>query len=173
MKKKAVIAVIGFVILMSLITGRSGRKEEITDNYRSETVNEHEENLPSEKTAPAAAEEATEATTEEIPAEESTEGESTGEKSEKEDKVTPEFKKAMDSYEKFFGEYVDFMKEYADSDDMTGMLMEYSEYMTSYAEMMGKLDEIDSDNLSDADYAYYVKVTARIQKKLLELTAEE
>lgn len=172
MKKKALIAVIGFVILMSLISGRSkpGRTEEAAVDYRPETVNGTEEKLPAEEAGQAVTKEAAE---EETEAGENTTEEPPGEKTEKEDKVTPEFKKAMDSYEKFFNEYVKFMKEYEDSDDMTGMLMEYSEYMTSYAETMGDLNEIDADNLSDADYAYYVKVTARIQKKLLELTAEE
>jgi hypothetical protein len=37
---------------------------------------------------------------------------------------------------------------------------------------MEKLGEIDTDNLSAADYAYYVEVTARIQKKLLEVSGQ-
>ena len=48
--------------------------------------------------------------------------------------------------------------------------MDYSDYMSSYADVMQKMNEIDTENLSPADYAYYVEVTARIQKKLLEIS---
>ena len=36
--------------------------------------------------------------------------------------------------------------------------------------MMEKLDEIDEDELTKAEYAYYVDTMARIQKKLLEVS---
>lgn len=85
------------------------------------------------------------------------------------DKVDPEFKKMMDSYEAFFDEYVDFMKKYEDSDDVLGMLDEYSDYLTKYADYMEKLDDVDTDNLSAADAAYYTKVSTRITKKLAKI----
>lgn len=64
------------------------------------------------------------------------------------------------------------MKKYSDanSEDAMGMLLDYTSHLTKYAEMMDKLDAIDTDDLSPADYAYYVDVTARIQKKLLEVS---
>ena len=82
------------------------------------------------------------------------------------DKVDPKFKKMMDSYEAFFDEYVDFMEKYEDSDDVLGMLDEYSDYLTKYADYMEKLDDVDTNNLSAADAAYYAEVSARITKKL-------
>ena len=82
------------------------------------------------------------------------------------DGIRPEFKEAMDSYEAFFDEYVDFMEKYEDSDDVLGMLDEYSDYLTKYADYMEKLDDVDTNNLSAADAAYYAEVSARITKKL-------
>lgn len=83
------------------------------------------------------------------------------------DGVSPEFKAQMDKYEEFFDEYVDFMQSYMDSGDVVGMLGKYANMMTKYSEMMDALDEIDETQLSAADYAYYIEVTARITQKLL------
>jgi hypothetical protein len=86
--------------------------------------------------------------------------------------VTPAFKATMDSYEEFFDKYVAFMKKYnkADSNDYFAMLSDYAEMLTKYAEMTEAMDDIDTDSLSTADYAYYIEVTARIYVKLLEAT---
>ncbi len=86
--------------------------------------------------------------------------------------VSPDFKETMDSYEEFFNEYVDFMKKYTEegsSANAFSMLADYSEFMTKYADMMTKMSEIDTNNLSPADSAYYLEVTARIYQKLAEL----
>lgn len=82
--------------------------------------------------------------------------------------VTPEFKEAMDSYERFFDEYVEFMKKYSSSDDALAMLTDYSKYMITYAETMEKMEATNTDDLSAEDMAYYIDTMARIQKKLLE-----
>lgn len=87
----------------------------------------------------------------------------------KDEKVNADFKKMMDSYEAFFDKYIKFMKKYENSDDVAGMLNEYTEYMTEYADYIQKLDEIDTDELSVADAAYYAEVQARIYKKLSEI----
>lgn len=85
------------------------------------------------------------------------------------DTVSPDFKAAMDSYEAFITEYVDFMNQYLASDDPLSLLDEYTAYMQQYTETMQKISEIDSDELSAADYAYYVGVQTRITAKLLEV----
>ncbi len=85
------------------------------------------------------------------------------------DGVTPEFKEAMDSYEAFFDEYVDFMKAYQESGDAASMLAQYSDYMAQYSETMQKINGIDSDSLSEADALYYAEVSARIASKTAEL----
>lgn len=85
--------------------------------------------------------------------------------------VTPDFKKAMDSYEAFFDKYVKFMKKYknADSDDMLSMANDYADYMKKYTETMKAMNEINEDELSTADALYYAEVNARISAKLLEV----
>lgn len=83
--------------------------------------------------------------------------------------VSPEFKEAMDSYEEFFDEYVTFMNNYTSSDDPVSMMNDYTQYMQQYAKTMQELSEINSDELSAIDYAYYVEVQARISMKLLEI----
>ena len=83
--------------------------------------------------------------------------------------VTPSFKEAMDSYEKFFDEYISFMASYADSNDPLSLLDEYIEYMRQYGEVTQKLDTIDKNTLSAADAAYYTQVQIRISQKLLEM----
>ena len=79
------------------------------------------------------------------------------------DNVSPEFKATMDSYEEFFNDYVDFMKKYKNSTDITSMASDYADYMTKYSDMMQKLND------STADLAYYNEVNARITKKLAEV----
>lgn len=83
--------------------------------------------------------------------------------------VTPEFKKAMDSYEKFFDEYIAFMKAFEKSDNVLDLMDDYNKYLKQYAETVQKMSEIKTDKLSAADYAYYFEVNGRITKKLLEV----
>lgn len=75
----------------------------------------------------------------------------------------------MDGYEKFFNEYVDFMKNYKSSDNVLGMIADYGKFMKNYLSMMEKFKAIDKDELSTADAAYYVEVSGRILKKLAEI----
>jgi hypothetical protein len=85
------------------------------------------------------------------------------------DGISPDFKKAMDSYESFFIEYVEFMKEYKTSKDSISMLADFTEYMTQYADMMEKMNAVSETELSDADLKYYLEVTTRITQKLAEV----
>ena len=81
------------------------------------------------------------------------------------DGMRPEFKEAMDSYEKFFDKYVAFMKKYKDSDDTSAMMDDYLDYMDQYADTMEKLDEIKED-MNDAEAKYFAEVMGRINEKL-------
>lgn len=49
------------------------------------------------------------------------------------------------------------------------MASDYADYMTKYSDMMQKLNDIKSEDLSTADLAYYNEVNARITKKLAEV----
>lgn len=80
--------------------------------------------------------------------------------------VDPNFKATMDSYEKFFDQYVDFMKKYKDSNYSADMLSDYTKMMQQYSDTMTKMDSIDQSTLSSADDAYYLEVLGRITQKL-------
>lgn len=85
--------------------------------------------------------------------------------------IRSSFKDAMDSYEEFFNEYVDFMNKYinADSEDMLRMMGDYADYMNQYSETMKKLEELDTEELSNEEVIYYTQVMSRITQKLLEI----
>ena len=84
--------------------------------------------------------------------------------------VTPEFKETMDSYEAFCDDYVQFMKDYQSGDmDFTKMLENYKKMLSDMGEWTTKIEEIDTEKLSPADSAYYMLVTLRVSKKLLDV----
>ncbi len=91
------------------------------------------------------------------------------EKSETTNGVDPDLKAFLDSYEDYIDEYVDFMKKYnSDPNNMISMLGEYGDMMQKYSDFAEKLDQYDSDNMSAADYKYYIEVTTRCTQKMLE-----
>ena len=83
--------------------------------------------------------------------------------------IRPEFKEAMDTYEAFYDEYCELMKKYKENPtDLT--------ILTKYLEMMSKIEEVDkafeawdSSDMSSEELKYYLDVSARIQKKLIDL----
>ena len=83
--------------------------------------------------------------------------------------IDADFKAAMDSYEKFFDEYVAIMKKYKENPTDLSILTDYATYMGQYADMIQKFEEWESKDLNTAEAAYYVDVQARITKKLLEV----
>lgn len=80
-----------------------------------------------------------------------------------------DFRKTMDDYEKFMNKYVKFMKKYNNSDNVTEMLDDYADLVDDYSDWSDKIDDIDTDELSTADYNYYTKVVNRVNKKLAGL----
>lgn len=80
-----------------------------------------------------------------------------------------QFRAFIDGYEKFMDEYIAFMIKYKSSSNPTDMLVDYTNLLTNYAEYMSKIDMYNEKNLSTADYAYYLEVTTRINKKLLQV----
>lgn len=88
--------------------------------------------------------------------------------------VTPELKNFLDSYEAFMDQYVELAKKYkANPSDMT-LLSEYSDCLTKLSdfEKQANAYEQSESSMSTADYNYYIDSMARIQKKLLEASAE-
>ena len=85
--------------------------------------------------------------------------------------IRPEFKQALDGYEKFFDDYVEFMKKYNKSNGTDlSLITEYADFMTKYADNLSKLDELEGDeDLTVAEAAYLAEVSARIIKKLSQI----
>lgn len=157
MLKKILAMLLAFVMMLSL-TACGGNKptEPDDDGNRQERVTEEpKETEEPEKTAePKETEE---------PAE-------TEEPTEEPEEVSADFKAVMDEYEKFIDKYVKFMKKYEEEGRPLSMLSEYTELMTQYTEFAETMAAYNGDNLSAADYAYYIEVMGRVSQKLLELT---
>lgn len=81
-----------------------------------------------------------------------------------------DFKEAMDSYEAFMNEYVEFMKKYESNPNDAKLLADYAKYMSKYADMCDKFDKWESQDLNTTEQAYYIDVQARVSKKLLEVS---
>lgn len=50
------------------------------------------------------------------------------------------------------------------------MLQDYSDIMSRYSDYMAKVEKLDTDSMSAADYAYYIDVTSRVTKKLANVS---
>lgn len=86
------------------------------------------------------------------------------------DGVDPKLKAALDEYEAFMNEYVDFMNKYtSDPNNALSMIGDYADMMSRYASFADKIDNMDTSNMSKADYAYYLDTINRVEKKLLDV----
>ena len=85
--------------------------------------------------------------------------------------IDVDFKKLVDEYEVFVGEYIEFMKKYknADATDLVNMMQEYTEYMSDLTDWMEKIDEIDEKELTVDEALYLAESSARINKLLSEV----
>lgn len=83
------------------------------------------------------------------------------------DDIRPEIKEAIDTYEEFFREYVDFMKSYDASN--IGALTDYLSFLEKYTDYMQKLDDLEDADLTDAETIYLAQATLRIDQMLLEV----
>lgn len=85
-------------------------------------------------------------------------------------KVDPNLKAFLDGYESFMNDYVDFMKKYTSgSADTMSMMNDYLTMVQKYTDYCSKLESYDTNSMSDADLAYYLEVTERVERKLLSL----
>ncbi len=85
------------------------------------------------------------------------------------DGMRPEFKKAMDSYETFMTDYVDFMKKFESNPDDLTLLADYADYISKYADFVEDFEKWEDEEMNTAETAYYIDVQARVSKKLLEV----
>ena len=162
MKKKKLFAVVAMslAILMSVSLSGCGKDSSSEDDVKESTsvVSEISDESSDVESEPE---------TEKPKKEQSSKKESSKEESSESEEVSSSFKETMDEYEEFMDKYVDFMKSY-DANDVT-MLSEYTELLSQYNTYMDKVSKIDEDSLSSADLAYYLDVTNRVNKKLLEV----
>ena len=85
------------------------------------------------------------------------------------DEIDSDFKAAMDEYEEFMNDYVDFMKKYKANPSDLGLLSEYADFMSDYADYVESFDDWEDEDLNSAELAYYLDVQTRVNKKLLEV----
>lgn len=120
--------------------------------------------LPTETTSQPQSAEPAETAAAKIPAEETSAAEADSDSG----AIRPEFKSAMDSYEAFMDEYCAFMKKYSENPSDLGLLADYAEYMKKYADAVKDFEALDNNEMNAAEAAYYVEVSARVSKKLLD-----
>lgn len=156
MLKKILAMLLAFVMMLSLTAcGVNKPAEPDDDGNRQERVTEEPKKTEEpEKTAEP---------------EETDEPAETEEPTKEPEEVSADFKAAMDKYEAFIDEYVTFIKKYEEEGRPLSMLSEYTELMTQYTEFAETMAAYNGDNLSAADYAYYIEVMGRVSQKLLEL----
>lgn len=82
--------------------------------------------------------------------------------------IRPETKEAIDAYESFVDEYCEFMKKYSESDGTDlSILTDYLTFMSKLEEYSKKMDALE-DDLTDAEYWYYIEVLNRCNEKMLK-----
>lgn len=79
-----------------------------------------------------------------------------------------DFKEAMDNYESFMNDYVDFMKKYQANPTDLSLITDYSTYISKYNELSQSFSKWDSSDMNDSETAYYLEVQTRVNSKLLE-----
>ena len=83
--------------------------------------------------------------------------------------IRSDFKAAMDSYESFINDYVDFYKKYEENPSDLSLLADYADYMTKLSDMTSKFDQWESEGLNDAELDYWLEVQTRVNAKLVEV----
>lgn len=83
--------------------------------------------------------------------------------------LSPEFKETMDDYEAWFDHYCEVMKKYQDNPSDLELMSEMTDLLSEETEMLEQMENMDQSQMNSAELAYYIEVTARIEKKLLEV----
>ena len=85
--------------------------------------------------------------------------------------ISPEFKKTMDDYEAWFNHYCDVLEKYEENPSDFELLSEMTDLLAEEEEMIEQMEEMDQSEMSNAELAYYIDETARIEKRLLEVAS--
>ena len=160
-KKKLLLIILAGLVILALL-GCGGDKDTSSGD---ETATEPE--------TEAVTEDETEAESEAEPGEEAQSAEGSAEESAEESKdsglLSPEFKKTMDDYEAWFDHYCDVMEKYEQDPSDMELLSEMTDLISEEEKMLEQMEAMDESEMNDAELAYYIEVTARIEKKLLEV----
>ena len=84
--------------------------------------------------------------------------------------ISPEFKETMDNYEAWFDHYCEVMKKYQEDPSNMELMAETTELLAEEAKVFDEMENMDESEMNTAELAYYLEVTARIEKKLLEVS---
>ena len=84
--------------------------------------------------------------------------------------ISQEFKDAMDSYEAYMDEYVEFMKKYNANPTDPTLISQYSTMLQKYSEQVSAFDKWNSADMTTEETSYYIEVQSRVSQKLLEVT---
>ena len=83
--------------------------------------------------------------------------------------IRQDFKNAMDSYEAYMNEYIEFMKKYQANPTDVSLMGQYATVMKKYADQVDAFEKWESEDLNTAEMNYYIDVQTRVNKKLLEV----
>jgi hypothetical protein len=143
------------------------------DNYRAETATKNNDNGstdssstvtkadPTATPTPVPTEAPVETVQEEQPDEQPAEKPATG--------LDPDLKAFLDSYESYVDEYVAFMKKYNANPTDMNLLADYTTIMAKYTDFATKIEQYNSKEMSTEDAKYYLEVTTRCTKKMMDI----
>ena len=84
--------------------------------------------------------------------------------------IRPEVKEAIDAYESFIDKYCEFMEKYAKSGGSDfSLIADYLKFMQQLSEYGEKMDNLE-DDLTDAEFLYYLEVYNRCNEKIIKST---
>ena len=146
--KKILVAIIAIVLVLALFGCGGDKSAPAEEPEATETVE-----METEETEPADT------------AEETTDGDSSTDSG----VLSPEFKKTMDDYEAWFDHYCEVMKKYQDNPSDLELMSEVTDLLSEETTMLDQMENMDQSEMNSAELAYYIEVTARIEKKLLEV----
>ena len=76
----------------------------------------------------------------------------------------------MDSYEAFYTEYCEFMKEYSENPTDLTLIAKYSDMLVEAEKMNEAFEAWDEDELSSEELKYYLDVNNRVMKMLVDVS---
>ena len=83
--------------------------------------------------------------------------------------IRPEFKKAMDAYEKFYDEYCDLMAQYTKNPTDFSLLTKYGNMLSKMTEIDAAFEKWNDADMTTAEAAYYLEVNGRVLQKLAKV----